>query len=357
MKYLILSISLALSLGAFAQPGNGTLQAFKAEKLFGEGKMLYEDSDFLKAIAVFDEVAILNPNHPQVFLYRAESYYALGDFEKALDDFTRAADLQPSNAEIRNSLGTAAAKLGLYDAAAAYFYEALKIDPNHTGAQNNLAQVEKLRKERDPYAKPINEEGWVVENNNPVDNQDNPYDNNYPNNTYPNNTYPNNNNSFPENNFPNNTFPNGSSVTDNQGDNVVSTSRVGKTYDTKNITIGQQRDNGLRILRIRFTENSTIITLEITAVGTEPFPLKLGAINSKEAFYLADQSMRPVARLKNVTGLSTWPNRVYNLRPRERKVISLEFESLDENVSIFHLLEGQSNRPISWDFYEIELKG
>jgi Tfp pilus assembly protein PilF len=356
MKYLILSISLALTLGAFAQPGNGTLQAFKAEKLFGEGKMLYEDSDFLKAIAIFDEVAILNPNHSQVFLYRAESYYALGDFEKALDDFTKAADLQPGNPEIRNSLGTAAAKLGLYDAAAAYFYEALKIDPNHTGAQTNLAQVEKLRKERDPYAKPINEEGWVVENNKPGNNQGNPYDNNYPNTNYPgSNSFP--NNSFPENNFPDNPFPNSDPVINNQGGEVVSTSRVGKTYDAKNIVVGHQRDNGLRILRIRFTDNSTIITLEITAVGAEPFPLKLGAINSQEAFYLADQSMRPVARLKNVTGLSTWPNRIYNLRPRERKVISLEFESLDENVSIFHLLEGQGNRPISWDFYEIELKG
>ncbi len=364
MKYLILSIGLVLSLSLIAQPGNGTIQAFKAEKLFGEGKALYEESDYIKAIAVFDQVAMLNPAHPQVFLYRAESFYALNDFERALDDYSRAVELQPNNAELRNSQGTAAARLGLYDAAASYFYEALKLDPNHASASENLAKVDRLRKERDPYASPTptTGEGWVLENTNPNSGSDPyypPYTNTNPYGgtpTYP-NTNPNNPNTNPYNPpYPNPNVNPGYPPVNPTIENNAPASRDGMTFSEKNIQIGQQNDQGLKILRVRFTESSTIVTLEITGIGDEVFPLKLAAPTSAEAFYLADQGMRHVYRLKNVSGLSGWPNRTYNLRPRESKVISLEFERLPDETQIFHLLEGKVDRPISWDFYEIELK-
>lgn len=125
-----------------AQIGNNTIEAFKAEKLFGEGKAFYEQADFTRANAVFEEVIRLNPDHPQVYLYAAESYYALKDYEQALDYYTMAVKQNPEDAELRNSQGAAAAQLELYDAAAAYFYEALKIDPDHIGAKDNLARLE-----------------------------------------------------------------------------------------------------------------------------------------------------------------------------------------------------------------------
>lgn len=391
MKYLILSIGLVCSLSLLAQPGNGTIQAFKAEKLFRDGKKLFEDSDYIKAIAVFDEVATLDPTHSEVFLYRAESFYALNDFERALDDYTRAVEIQPENAELRNSQGTAAARLGLYDAAASYYYEALKLDPSHPSAKDNLAQVERLRKERNPYGtNTSSNNGWVLENdNNPYDNgsnnnqygntnpygTNNPYGNTNPygnNNQYGNtNPYgsnnPTGNNPYGNNNGNYSPIGNSGSTTNPYGNNPTGTgtapvinnapeSRNGMTFSEKNILIGQQNDKALRILRVRFTEESTIITLEVMGVGDEAFPLKLAGTKSPEAFYLADQSMRKVYRLKNVSGLAGWPNRTYDLRPRERKVISLEFERLPDGTNIFHLLEGKIDRPVSWDFYEIELK-
>ncbi|MEL7341728.1 MAG: hypothetical protein AAGM67_14705, partial [Bacteroidota bacterium] len=132
-------------------------------------------------------------------------------------------------------------------------------------------------------------------------------------------------------------------------------SRTGQTYGREDIQVGRQTDQSLRILQVQYSETATTVTLEIQSVGDEPFPISLAPVGSKEAFYLTDQSMRKVARLKNVRALAGWPKRPYNLQVRERKVIALEFERLPDEITIFHLLEGSTNRPYSWDFYDVEL--
>lgn len=357
MKHLILSIALLVPLALVAQIGNNTIEAFKAEKLFGEGKSFYEKADFTRALAVFNEVSTLNPDHPQVYLFMAESYYALKDYDKALDHYTLAVRQNPEDPELRNSQGTAAAQLELYDAAAAYFYEALKLDQNHIGAKENLALVDQLRKKQGTYTPP-GQGGWTLENN--------PQTNNPNNSTYGTGFNPPNQDrydnfkpgSISDANYDSNpTGKNPFEYTEPEVPNLEpeKVSRNGQTFGREELKIGSQTDMSLKILQIQFTENATTLTIEIQSVGDEPFPINLAAANSKEAFYLTDQSMRRVFRLKNVRGLAGWPKRPYNLQVRERKVIALEFERLPDDVQVFHLLEGSTNRSYSWDFYDVEL--
>ncbi|MEM6343072.1 MAG: tetratricopeptide repeat protein [Bacteroidota bacterium] len=356
MKHLILSIALLVPFTLGAQIGNNTIEAFKAEKLFGEGKSFYENADFTRALAVFAEVSRLNPEHPQVYLFMAESYYALKDYDKALDHYTLAVRQNPEDPELRNSQGTAAAQLELYDAAAAYFYEALKLDPDHLGAKENLALVDQLRKQQGTYTPP-SQGGWTIEDSqgNTTIGQPNlgPGFNPPPQNNFEDFTSGNGSLSETGNNTGNNIFEFSEPETPNFEPEQVS--RDGQTFGREDIKIGNQTDMSLRILQIQFTENATTLTLEIQSVGDEPFPINLAPANSKEAFYLTDQSMRRVFRLKNVRGLAGWPKRPYNLQVRERKVIALEFERLPDDIQVFHLLEGSTNRAYSWDFYDVEL--
>ncbi|MFK7921118.1 MAG: tetratricopeptide repeat protein [Bacteroidia bacterium] len=358
MKHLILSIALLVPFALGAQIGNNTIEAFKAEKLFGEGKSFYEKADFTRALAVFNEVSTLNPDHPQVYLFMAESYYALKDYDKALDFYTLAVRQNPEDPELRNSQGTAAAQIELYDAAAAYFYEALKLDPDHLGAKENLALVDQLRKKQGTYTPP-GQGGWTLEDTNPQN--INPANPNYGTGFNPSNQdrYDNfNTGSISDANYtPTNSGKNPFEYVEPEAPNLEpeKVSRDGQTFGREDLKIGSQTDMSLKILQIQFTENATTLTVEIQSVGDEPFPINLAGVGSKEAFYLTDQSMRRAFRLKNVRGLAGWPKRPYNLQVRERKVIALEFERLPDDVQVFHLLEGSTNRSYSWDFYDVEL--
>ena len=137
MKRIILTALLAFPILLLAQP-NATIKAFKAEKLFVQGKTFYENSNYQSAISIFDQVADLDPEHQTVYELRGAAFFKLGDYNSAIEDYELAARPHPQNAEIRNSMGVAAAYLRQYRAAAAYFYEALQIEPNHDGAKTNL---------------------------------------------------------------------------------------------------------------------------------------------------------------------------------------------------------------------------
>lgn len=331
-------ILLAFPVYILAQP-NSTIRAFKAEKLFAQGRALYDNGDFRGAIDIFDQVADLNPDHQTVFEIRGEAFYKLEKYEEALEDYSIAARQHPQNAEIKNSQGVAAAKLGQFRAARSYFYDALQINPDHEHARRNLdIATRKLREMGDSAG----------------------YDD-YPSVTgYPRNPVQPGRNDYQEDSWIFDKNDSGSTITGGgTRDNPVEKPSVPleRTYSSDQILIGDRTDPYVTIERIKINQNGTQVTFSVQSVSNEVFPIKLDKVGGPNAFYITDRDYKRIYNLINIRSLPGWPNKPYELTPSNpKKYFTAEFERLDDDVVFFHILEGKQNREGSWDFWDVEIR-
>jgi tetratricopeptide (TPR) repeat protein len=67
----------------------------------------YSDDEFDKAIALFDGVIGLDPNHVKAYGYRGDCYKHKGDYDQAIADFDKAISLDPCYAEAYSERGSA----------------------------------------------------------------------------------------------------------------------------------------------------------------------------------------------------------------------------------------------------------
>lgn len=341
MKNSFLFIILLVPVILLAQP-NPTIQAFKAEKLFEEGKSLYQTRQYQAAIDKFNQVVTLDPDHQQVYELRAESFYHSGNYDMAIEDYSIAIDQHPRNAELRNSRGVAAANMELYDAAAAYFYEALQIDPNHPGAKKNIEVAQRKRDEIDPYYSGTDNlnNDWISDGNSSRPGTNRP--------DYSRPDY-----TRPDYNRPDYTRPDRNNPVKKP---VDITPQFPINYPKNKILVGDQADPLLVIEKIVIEKNSTFVTFSIRGTGNKNFPIQLDRKNGKNAFYITDRSFKKEYRLKNIRSLAGWPSQPYQLKPREKKIFVVEFEPVDPEIRFFHILEGKTRREGSWDFWDVELK-
>ncbi|MDX2285210.1 MAG: tetratricopeptide repeat protein [Bacteroidia bacterium] len=317
----------------FAQP-NPTIQAFKAEKRFLEGRSLFDSRDFRGAIGVFQEVVSLNPDHEQVHEFLGEAYYELGSYQEAIDHYAIAAGQHPNNAEIRNSMGVAAAKLNLYDAAVAYFYDALQIDPGNQSARKNL-EIARQR-QQSPYAS-------NYPSTQPVRPGSGTYD------PYPYTP------SYPPASSPGTQQP-PSRPASQPAVQPAKDPNATYTFNDKQFRIGgRQSDPFVQIQQIKLTPAATQVTFTVEAVGSKDFKLALGRVGSSGALYLTDRFFKRTYKLRTIRNLPGWPEQPTTLRPGGRLMFVAEFDRLDEDVTFFHLLEGQTPKSGYWNFYDVEL--
>lgn len=330
MKSLFLYI-LLLPLVLLAQP-NPTILAFKAEKLFQEGRLQFSEGNFQAALETFNEVVRLDPDHPMVYEMRAEALYQTGDYQRAIDDYVVAARQHPGNAEIRNSMGVAAANLRMYEAAEAYFYEALQIDPTHRAAKENLEKARRKQQESG------GSNSWTFNEND---------------------TRPYNGTTRPSSGSGSGsyqpyvppTYP-----TDNAGNNTPAP-RLEHTYPKEKVLIGKRTDRYIDIDQVKITSTGTQITFTITNISSKAYPLLLDKPTGTRALYLTDRTLQRTYRLRNIRGLTGWPNSPYMLQPGEKsKTFTAEFDRLDDDVFFFHILEGKGQTPGAWNFWDVELK-
>ncbi|MDX1909771.1 MAG: tetratricopeptide repeat protein [Bacteroidia bacterium] len=302
------------------QPQSPMIQSFLAERVFEEGKKLFQAGSYQAALGKFNEVATLNSNHPQVYEMRGECYYQLGDFNRAIDDYTVAARQQPRNAELRNSMGVAAANLKYYDAAVSYFYEALQIDPTHKAARDNLALAQ-------TKAGNSNNGG---------------------------NSNAGGNNGRPPREDPWGT-PAQPTPTPPKQPTGRSTARE-TIYGKDQILVGNRNDKFLSIEQVRVTPRETLVTMVIKSTSSKPFPVRLEPANSANALYLTDRNFQRSYRLIRIQQLDGWPQKPYMLQPGQDKLFIAVFERIADDIQVFHLLEGKSTLDGAWNFWDVELK-
>ncbi|MCB0841876.1 MAG: tetratricopeptide repeat protein [Bacteroidetes bacterium] len=349
MKRIILYTLAILPLCLLSQP-TSKVKEFKAEKLFLDGLAQYEGGNYRTAISIFDQVINMNPNHQRVYELRGESYFKMGQYDYALADYEKATDQHPRNAELRNSMGVSAAYLKQYRAAASYFYEALQIDPEHQGAKTNLQIANRKLVEQGEMA--FQESDYL---NNPVSWNDNNQNNNQGNNGW--DLIDENTNNYHQDDPLFEDDVNTQTLETWPGNNENNNTKPDdRNYNKGRILIGSQNDPYITIERVRIIENSTRITFAVQNITGKVFPIEIDRRNSADAFYLTDRNFQKIYKMKSVSSLNGWPNSPYPLRPGETKIFTVEFEKLDDEVTFFHILEGKSDRPYSWDFWDVELK-
>ncbi|MBK7652651.1 MAG: tetratricopeptide repeat protein [Flammeovirgaceae bacterium] len=69
----------------------------KSDDYFKKGKTAFNQGDYKNAIANFDSVLALKPNHPEAVATRASALYNTGEYVEALVDYTRGIELWPKD--------------------------------------------------------------------------------------------------------------------------------------------------------------------------------------------------------------------------------------------------------------------
>ena len=90
--------------------------------------------DYDKAIADFDQVIELQPNHDAAHNARGSAYVAKGEYDKAIADYDQAIELLPDLAEVYNSRGGAYYSKGDYDQAIADYDQAIALQTDDAQA-------------------------------------------------------------------------------------------------------------------------------------------------------------------------------------------------------------------------------
>jgi curved DNA-binding protein CbpA len=115
----------------------------KAEVRFRQGKKLYDQGQYRKAIAYLQTAVRLNKNKADYYILLALAQSKIDAYlREAESNFQKAVNLEPWNPEGYVGLGMLYKKASLKVKAANQFKKALGVDPDHRGAQKALVEIE-----------------------------------------------------------------------------------------------------------------------------------------------------------------------------------------------------------------------
>ena len=115
----------------------------KALIRFRQGKKLYDQGQYRKAIAYLQTAVRLNKNKADYYILLALAQSKIEAYLREAElNFKKAASLEPWNPEGYVGLGMLYKKASLKVKAANQFKKALEVDPDHRGAQKALVEIE-----------------------------------------------------------------------------------------------------------------------------------------------------------------------------------------------------------------------
>ncbi len=131
---------------------------------YAKGALLTKQGDHLEAIACFEKVTELDPDHNKGWDAEAGAYFRIGDYEKSVYALDRLLEIEEENETLWYRKGEALLKLGRYAEANSCYDKAIDLNPNYTdawcGKGNALKGIGKEEKESTPpdKAKPASED-------------------------------------------------------------------------------------------------------------------------------------------------------------------------------------------------------
>jgi len=117
-------------------------------RAYNERGIVYQNmGDSARAIADYSTAIRLDPNRPDAYINRGIVYLNQGDLNRAIADYNEAIRVDPNNFAISyNNRGVAYLRQGDLDRAIADFERALQINPNYQNARTSLNDA--LRRRR-----------------------------------------------------------------------------------------------------------------------------------------------------------------------------------------------------------------
>jgi len=125
------------------EKGEEEKPAQQAEVRFRQGKKLYDQGQYRKAIAYLQTAVRLNKDKADYYILLALAQSKVDVYLKeAESNFKKATQLEPWNPEGYVGMGMLYKKSSLKVKAANQFKKALEVDPDHRGAQKALVEIE-----------------------------------------------------------------------------------------------------------------------------------------------------------------------------------------------------------------------
>lgn len=117
----------------------------KEEQLFTEAYQLQQKGQLPQAIALYQQLLSLNPQHIQALHFLGLLYAQSADMQTAILYLQQALILNPDNAVLLNNLANAYKKNHQLDKAEYYYQQAINVAPDYAQAQNNLGAIYALQ--------------------------------------------------------------------------------------------------------------------------------------------------------------------------------------------------------------------
>jgi len=111
----------------------------QADALYGEALGAYQAKDLTAAIALFERVIALAPDHADAYYKRANALKDLGQLAAALSSYDEAVRLNPNFAYAWCNRGVVQQSLGLHEAALASYERSIMLNPTDVLAHSNRA--------------------------------------------------------------------------------------------------------------------------------------------------------------------------------------------------------------------------
>ncbi len=111
-----------------------------------EGLEAYNKGDYEKALKLFIDAQLEDPDKPEILYNVGNAYYKTGDFDAAMSHFKEAMKTQDNRLKQKAiyNLGNANYRKEKFEDAVKNYEDALKLDPNDSQAKQNLEFVKKI---------------------------------------------------------------------------------------------------------------------------------------------------------------------------------------------------------------------
>jgi tetratricopeptide (TPR) repeat protein len=140
-----------------------------ADELYLEGLILFGSEKWSEALALFDRVLVIDPNHMDVSYFRTYALNELGNYKELIASYPYEITFIPENYEVWYNRGISLNNLGKYEEAIESFDWAIEFNPKNHEIWNNrgisLANLNQHKKaivsyERSIELNPKNYEAW-----------------------------------------------------------------------------------------------------------------------------------------------------------------------------------------------------
>ncbi|MFW5734553.1 MAG: tetratricopeptide repeat protein [Oceanidesulfovibrio sp.] len=110
--------------------------------MFYRGNEHFNVGNYGRALAAYENVLVLEPDHPQAHFRKGACLHMLGEYEEAIQAYNAHLALKPMDARVHYNKGNSLSALGRWQEANESYTRAVKLEPSFANAYANRAFVQ-----------------------------------------------------------------------------------------------------------------------------------------------------------------------------------------------------------------------